>query len=228
MFSPHPDDETFGCGGTIAKRLSEGYEVYVVLMTDGRHSHPKSSEANGNTTPQELKKIRKAEERRAMRILGLSEENLIFLDFEDGTLEQYEDEAEKEIIKILMKLLPTEVYSVHEGDFHPDHQATSRIVKNAINKVRACTTPYEYSICPRYGRLGLLVAQSLTLVRNNVYRIDIADFLPLKEKAINEFKSQISVLWKEPRTPFIINLKRFMKDKETFFICQRRKDDFNS
>ena len=38
VFSPHPDDEALGCEGTIAKRVREDHEVYIIL-TDGRHSH---------------------------------------------------------------------------------------------------------------------------------------------------------------------------------------------
>jgi LmbE family N-acetylglucosaminyl deacetylase len=36
VFAPHPDDETLGCGGTIANRVREGHEVEIFFMTDGR------------------------------------------------------------------------------------------------------------------------------------------------------------------------------------------------
>jgi LmbE family N-acetylglucosaminyl deacetylase len=38
VFAPHPDDEVFGCGGVMAKRIFEGYDVFVVFLTDGRNS----------------------------------------------------------------------------------------------------------------------------------------------------------------------------------------------
>ena len=31
----HPDDEVLGCGGTIAKHISKGDEVFCICMTDG-------------------------------------------------------------------------------------------------------------------------------------------------------------------------------------------------
>jgi LmbE family N-acetylglucosaminyl deacetylase len=34
VFAPHPNDETLACGGTIIKRLREGFNVYIILMTD--------------------------------------------------------------------------------------------------------------------------------------------------------------------------------------------------
>ena len=39
VFAPHPDDETFGCGGVMAKRNSERYNVNIVVLTDGRHAY---------------------------------------------------------------------------------------------------------------------------------------------------------------------------------------------
>ncbi len=35
VFSPHPDDESLGCGGTIIKKKSLGARVKLVHMTDG-------------------------------------------------------------------------------------------------------------------------------------------------------------------------------------------------
>ncbi len=219
VFSPHPDDETFGCGGTIAKRLSEGYEVLVVLMTDGRHAYSKHFGIYTNPTPEELAKARKAEEKGAMSILGLKEKNLVFMDFEDGTLEQNREEAEREVIKILTERPPKEVYNIYEGDYHPDHRAASRIVKNVIKKAHITTIQYEYSISPRYGRLGMLTGLLLERIRHNVLYVDISDFLPLKEKAMKEFRSQVSIMSERQIGPVIRNLKRFMKNNETFFIC---------
>jgi len=43
VFSPHPDDETLGCGGTIIKKKRAGAEVKIFYMTDGRKSHFKNT-----------------------------------------------------------------------------------------------------------------------------------------------------------------------------------------
>ncbi|GAH34396.1 unnamed protein product, partial [marine sediment metagenome] len=34
VFAPHPDDEIFGCGGSILKWMDEGYDVHIVYVTD--------------------------------------------------------------------------------------------------------------------------------------------------------------------------------------------------
>jgi len=59
VFAPHPDDETWGCGGTIAKKLREGYEILIVVMTDGRYAFKKVLGIDSDPTPEELKEIKK-------------------------------------------------------------------------------------------------------------------------------------------------------------------------
>ena len=35
VLAPHPDDETLGCGATIARLSNEGYNVQLLTFTDG-------------------------------------------------------------------------------------------------------------------------------------------------------------------------------------------------
>ncbi len=218
VFSPHPDDETFGCGGTVAKKLSEGFEVSIVLMTDGRHAYSKKFGITVNPKPEELMKTREEEVRRAAKILGVKKENLIFLNFEDGTLEKREDEAEKLVVEILKDRPPTEVYFTRDKDFHPDHRATNRIIKNSIRKANLHVRHYEYSISNKYGRLGRLLELSHNLTRQNMLKNDISPFLPLKEEAVKQFTSQISITSSKQKTPVVEDFKRFLKKTETFLV----------
>ena len=82
VFAPHPDDETLGCGGTIAKKLREGYDVLIVFMTDGRNALSKLFNVCSNPTPLELREIRKEEAKKASKILGVEEEKLIPVDWQ--------------------------------------------------------------------------------------------------------------------------------------------------
>ena len=218
VFAPHPDDETLGCGGTIAKRLSEGYEVVVIYMTDGRHAFSKLFNINSEPTPEELKEIRKEEARRAARILGLQEQNLTFLDFEDGTLEQKKAEAQQQVIKILNKHLPVEVYFPYEKDINPDHRTTNKIVRNSISKLNLPTLKYRYSITQRYSRIGPLKDTLLNVFKHDLIHVDISKFLPLKEVAIKEFRSQITIISSKQEKPVLENVERFLMSKEIFYI----------
>jgi len=87
LFAPHPDDETLGCGGYLANKIDEGYEVFVVVLTMGEKLFSVMLNIVEAPSPREVCAIRRDETRRAMKILGLKPENLLFLDFEDALLE---------------------------------------------------------------------------------------------------------------------------------------------
>lgn len=138
VFAPHPDDETLGCGGTIAEKLNEGYDVSVVFMTDGRHSFAGFAEFT-EPTLLEIKTIRKEEAVKATNILGIQEENLIFLDFEDQKLHESEGIAQEKIVRILQEGSPAEVFFPQEREYNTDHRVTNLLVKGSTNfKCSSC------------------------------------------------------------------------------------------
>lgn len=220
VFAPHPDDATLGCGGTIAKRVREGYDVLIVVLTDGRYAFSEVLGIDSDPTPEELGEIRKEEKRRAVRILGVREENLFFLDFEDGTLEKNEGKAEEEVMEILSKNPPVEVYFPYEKDCHPDHRATNRIVKNSIKKMGLSTMGYKYSITRMRARVGPPIDTLLNLFKRNMIHVDISKFLHLKIEAANELKSEVSIISARQKRPVLKEIKKFLKSEETFFIDQ--------
>src|SRR5271165_6675226 len=67
VFAPHPDDESLGCGGLIARLKDEGSLVHVVVMSDGSGSHPNSRRYPGP----KLAALRQTEARAAVARLGL-------------------------------------------------------------------------------------------------------------------------------------------------------------
>ncbi|MHA1267714.1 MAG: PIG-L deacetylase family protein [Candidatus Helarchaeota archaeon] len=218
VFAPHPDDETLGCGGTIAKRISEGYEVLIIIITDGRHSFLKVLGIDTNPTPEELKEIRKEEVKKATRILGVPEQNLIFLDFVDGMLEKNNDKAEEKITEILNKNRPVEVYYPYRKDGHPDHRATNQIVKNSIRKLGIFPVMYQYSIAHKYARVGPKIDDLFNLLKDNMVSVDISKFIPLKKTAVKEFKSELSTISSKHSSPINGSINKYLKNKEKFYI----------
>ncbi len=219
VFAPHPGDETWGCGGTIAKKISEGYEVIIVIITDGRYAFSEILNINTDPTPSELKEIRKEETRKATSILGVKRENLLFLDFEDGMLKDNEEEAEEKITMILRENPPPiEVYFPYEKDYHIDHRATNRIVRNSIEKLNLHAKGFQYSIVQKYGRIGKLIDGVFNLFKHNMVRVDISQFLTLKEAAIKEIKSEISIISSEQKRPLVEDFSEFLKNSTSFYI----------
>jgi LmbE family N-acetylglucosaminyl deacetylase len=219
VFAPHPDDETLGCGGTIAKKLAEGCEVFIVIMTDGRFLLLKYDGIDSDPTPEQVKEIRRGEVLRATKILGVPEENVFFLDFVDGTLVENEKSAEEKVAIILQKFSPEEVYFPYEKDAHPDHQATNRIIKRAIKKLGLKPKMYQYSIAQKFARFGPLLDSFLSIFKHRV-KIDISEFLSLKKEAVKEFKSELTIISPKQSKPHSKDFNKFLKRNEIFYIAR--------
>jgi len=216
VFAPHPDDETLGCGGTIIKKVRDGYEVTIVVMTDGKHALSTVLGINSNPTPEELKRIRKEEVIRATAILGVPERNLIFFDFEDGGLWQNRKEAEKRVEEILERDFPEEIYFPYEKDYNMDHRAANHIILDSIRGVKSSALRYQYSITQKYSRIGPLIDRLLNIFKHNLKVIDVSEFLPQKDAAIKEFRSQIAIVFDTQKRPVLTKIGRFLKNKEVF------------
>jgi LmbE family N-acetylglucosaminyl deacetylase len=128
----HPDDAEFGCGGTIAAWAREGWEVTLVICTDGGSGGPDDATEVGPDDRRRINGIRKAEQAAAAEVLGLKE--VIFLDLPDGQLEPT-IALRREIVRQIRRVRayrfvcqsPDRVWtpSYAIGRFHPDHLAAA-------------------------------------------------------------------------------------------------------
>jgi len=231
VFAPHPDDETLGCGGTIAKKLGQSYEIYVVFMTDGRHSLTELG-VSSEPTPFEMKEIRRRDALRATEILGLHKKNLLFLDFEDKTLEKHEQLVQEKVVEILKDFSPMEVFFPQEREYHIDHRVSHRIIKRAIKTLNLNLIQYQYTIAwsfPLYLFIHFMNEVTFDLLmtkllKSHFFYVDISNFLPLKEMAIEEYKSQITIISSKQKRPALKQsfLERFLKSNEKFIISNLR------
>jgi len=149
----HPDDETFGPGGTLARYAHEGVSVHLICATRG--------EAGGNAaeTPDDcpdLARRREQELHCAARILGLAKVHL--LDYRDSgmpgsphnqhprALIQADPQAvATQIADHLVALRPQVVitFDPFGGYGHPDHIAIHRATVLAFQMVREGLLPAE-------------------------------------------------------------------------------------
>jgi len=127
----HPDDESPGNGGMLAKYAAEGIEIHLVVTTRGERGWPgKESEYPGLEA---LGKLREAEVRAAANILGLH--TVYFLDYLDEELnEEHPAEAIAKIVGYLRLVRPEVVvtFGPFGGYGHPDHIAISQFTTAAI------------------------------------------------------------------------------------------------
>jgi LmbE family N-acetylglucosaminyl deacetylase len=126
----HPDDETFGPGGTIAKYAREGVRVSVIIATSGQAGRSSGLAA----TPEALGLIREEEARAAGRFLGVAA--IHFLGYTDGKLDE-EDETEvgEKVVRLIREERPDLVITFGPegaGNEHRDHRRISRIATKAV------------------------------------------------------------------------------------------------
>jgi GlcNAc-PI de-N-acetylase len=116
----HPDDESLGIGGTLAKYADEGIETYLVTATRGEPG--RFGESGEKPPPDVVGRVREAELHEAARVLGVRE--VRFLDYYDGDLDQVNvTEAVARIADHLRRVKPYVVITFGpEGAYgHPDH-----------------------------------------------------------------------------------------------------------
>lgn len=127
---PHPDDETFGCGGSIALYARAGVPVTCLCATLGQLG--RNMGRPPVATRESLPAVRERELRDACRILGVADLRLLRLF--DKTLE-FLDPAElaARIGAVVAETEPSLVYTFHpEQGGHPDHNATGAATLRAV------------------------------------------------------------------------------------------------
>src|SRR5204862_1083071 len=70
IFTPHPDDDTFAVGGTMALLAKNKNRVMVVIYTNDN-----KGSFDQDMTSERLARIRKAEEEASCAVLGIPKEN---------------------------------------------------------------------------------------------------------------------------------------------------------
>ena len=88
ILAPHPDDETIACAGIIQDAVSKGTQVRVAYLTNGDHNQisfiiyeKRLPLLKGEFI--HMGEVRMNEAKKAMKLLGLDESNLIFLGYPD-------------------------------------------------------------------------------------------------------------------------------------------------
>jgi LmbE family N-acetylglucosaminyl deacetylase len=142
VVAPHPDDETIGCGATIARKRAVGTDVWVIVVCDGRSSHPHSEAI----TPDELARIRAAEVLEACRRLGVAEESVTLLGVPDESVGPDCDELADVLRRLIDEERPAEVYLPCPLDWHRDHVAVNAAARRAVDAAADPPEVLEYPV----------------------------------------------------------------------------------
>jgi LmbE family N-acetylglucosaminyl deacetylase len=161
VLSPHPDDETMGCGGTLALYAARGAEIHVAVISDGGKVYPE-----GTPEAVDIVSTRKREALDAARVLGVA--HVHFLDFPDGELQLHKDNIAAKIEEIISRTTPDIVFVPSPLDSHEDHRAVSSAAIGCLD---------------RMGNIKFAFYEVYGTIRFNAL-VDIAAVLEMKEKAM--------------------------------------------
>lgn len=203
----HPDDEILGCGGTVAKHVSQGDNVTICIVCEGE-SHRKISQDKGAFIDG------------AAKILGVI--NTIQLKFSDQKLDTIP------LVDIVSKLedvvnqsRPKIVYSHFKGDINKDHQivfdamlVATRPMLSYIRSIYAFNT----SSSTEWGYPRSFIPDTW---------IDISEYIDIKLEAMKCYKTEVEE-YPHPRSIKALRNKAtaegnqcLMEKAETFMTIRR-------
>lgn len=166
VLAPHTDDGELGCGGTIARFIAEGRDVYYAAFSLCRKSLEPGLE------PDTLEKEVKA----ATKILGIKPENLILFDYDVRTFPEFRQDILESLVELKKNISPDLVLLPNADDIHQDHHT---IFAEGLRAFKTCTLlGYE------------LPWNNLTFHTTSFVRLE-SEHLDVKKTALSCYKSQM-------------------------------------
>jgi LmbE family N-acetylglucosaminyl deacetylase len=162
VIGAHPDDETFGCAGTIALETQQGNKTTVCCLT-GSPSRHKELQA-------------------ACKILGAK---VITFEVEDLTLTT--PQVSNQLIPLIQDLRPEVIISHCPQDYHPDHRIVHEGVLRAAEWAGHATVYKEKA----WRSHRILTMEINNLLPSPNILVDISEIIDLKRQAIVAYKTQM-------------------------------------
>lgn len=183
VIAPHPDDETFGCGGALARHRQAGDPVRVVFVTDGGRG-----DSSGSADRAQYVAARRSEAGAACAELGV--EDLLFWDYDDRATWQHPELSER-LADLLEEFRPDLIYTPSAHEIHPDHRAVTHWLLQAAGSLAPSCELAFYEVS-QAGVVNCLV--------------DISPAVVAKIRAMDRYASQLK---ERPYKRVTLALNRF-------------------
>jgi LmbE family N-acetylglucosaminyl deacetylase len=183
VVAPHPDDETFGCGGLIALKRERNVNVRVAFLTSGEGS----LRSFPGVDLEAVGRIRRQQAIEMSADLGLNAKDLIWLGLPDQSIPRRSEQGFVEAVRILMnemeRIRAREIYCPHPFDGLLDHEAASDITLEAV---RQCGLPVRLSYYVVWAWFNApWGAKGLNLSKG--WRLDIRNVMEKKSRALSRY-----------------------------------------
>ena len=180
VISPHPDDETLGCGGTLIRHKKEGDEIHWLIMT------------NVNSSEKKIHSVKEKEIEEVSKAYNFdSTSRTKFLTSELDLAPR------KEIIQVISKVFeeiqPNYLYLPFKNDIHSDHSIV-------FDAAASCTKSFRYPyvkkvmIYETISETEFSIRPDREQFKPNLW-IDISDYIDEKIEIMSLYESEIG---KEP------------------------------
>lgn len=180
----HPDDEILGMGGTIAKYVSSGVEVALLIVTDGSTSQYKN-----DSRLNEIIEGKKKETKSAAAILGITK--VYYGGQPDMKLDMTEHTAVNAVIEAVVDDFdPDIVYTHFEGDVNKDHQCVYQSTLVACRPVPGQKIKELYSFSVPSSTEWSPQNLKTVFVPNFFVNIE-GEFAEKKYRAMAEYKTEL-------------------------------------
>lgn len=222
VLSPHPDDDVFGCGGTIIKHIKNGDKVNILYFCDGSHG------TKGGKRDLSLIKTRQQETKKSVQIMGVNNDNLVFWNNEDGKLTDNKTTVDK-LSELIKKIKPQIIYLPSILDDNSDHRAVNKIFYKTfcVDSGQARMTGGDCFANTRNDDKNLLIAMYeiwTPILPNRI--INITNVVGIKKLSMSAHKSQLvcrdyneAILAHNKYRATINNISGFA---ESFFVCSSK------
>ncbi len=195
VFSVHPDDAEFACGGALAEFGKRGKKVILCVITNGS----KGTHWN-RLSPKDIVPIRKREQRASAKTLGVKK--VIFLGEEDGFLENT-PKVRRALVKVIRRERPDIIISFDPasnsfdsfGRFHRDHRVGAEAVFDAVYPEAGCDAFYPGLEKQGYGPHTIKAMWFFASDSPNFW-LNISSVKDKKIQALSRHKSQMANIGK--------------------------------
>ena len=180
VISPHPDDETLGCGGTLIRHKKEGDEIHWLIMTSVNSSEKKIH----SVKEKEIEEVSKA-----YNFDSTSRTKFLTSELDSA--------PRKEIIQVISKVFeeiqPNYLYLPFKNDIHSDHSIV-------FDAAASCTKSFRYPyvkkvmIYETISETEFSIRPDREQFKPNLW-IDISDYIDEKIEIMSLYESEIG---KEP------------------------------
>jgi LmbE family N-acetylglucosaminyl deacetylase len=187
IVAAHPDDEVLGCGATVRRMVSKGWQAHLVLFTGGvggRHG----ADSAGSTAVQAEQENLRNQTRRAAEVIGLSK--ITMLDFPDNRMDTVgRNDLALALRPIVDDLKPSIVFTHHPGDYNWDHGRVFDAVMMAARPNPPEFMPEEVRTFEVLSSTERAWQEPSRVFLPNLY-VDITATIDMKKLALRYYQSE--------------------------------------